>query len=105
MAWQRTAVALMGFGFVVERFGLFLRMISNQPVSDTQRGFSLWIVVVLLMLAASVAVASALQFRRVLNGLGEKEVPPGYWTNLGIWVNFVLALVALALTVYFVVSA
>ncbi len=27
LAWQRTAVALMGFGFVVERFGLFLRRV------------------------------------------------------------------------------
>jgi putative membrane protein len=26
LAWQRTAIALMGFGFVVARFGLFLRM-------------------------------------------------------------------------------
>ena len=95
----------MGFGFVVERFGLFLRMISNQPLSDAQRGFSLWLGVVLLMLGAGVAVASALQFRRVLRGLGEKEIPAGYWTTLGIWLNFILAAVALALTVYFVISA
>ena len=27
LAWQRSAIALMGFGFVVERFGLFLRMV------------------------------------------------------------------------------
>jgi putative membrane protein len=83
LAWQRTAIALMGFGFVVERFGLFLRMISNQPISDAQRGFSLWLGVVLLMLGAGVAVASALQFRRVLRGLGKQEIPDGYWTTLG----------------------
>lgn len=57
------------------------------------------------MLGAGVAVASALQFRRVLRGLGEKEIPAGYWTTLGIWLNFILAVVALALTVYFVISA
>ena len=78
LAWQRTAIALMGFGFVVERFGLFLRMISNQPISDAQRGFSLWLGVVLLMLGAGVAVVSALQFRRVLRGLGKQEIPAGY---------------------------
>lgn len=43
LAWQRTSIALMGFGFVVERFGLFLRMVSNQPLSLSQRGFSLWL--------------------------------------------------------------
>ena len=26
LAWQRSAIALMGFGFVVERFGLFLQI-------------------------------------------------------------------------------
>ena len=37
--------------------------------------------------------------------LGEKEVPRGYWTNLGVWLNFLLAAVALALAVHFVWSA
>jgi putative membrane protein len=69
LAWQRTAIALMGFGFVVERFGLFLRMVSNQPLSLSQRGFSLWLGVTLLLLGALVSVASALQFRTVLRGL------------------------------------
>jgi len=45
------------------------------------------------------------QFRTVLRGLGEKEIPRGYWTHLGVWLNFVLAFVALALAVHFVTSA
>jgi putative membrane protein len=94
-----------GFGFVVERFGLFLRMVSNQPLSASQRGFSLWLGVGLLLLSAGVSVISAMQFRKVMRGLGEKEIPRGYWTNLGVWLNFVLAFVALALAVHFVTSA
>ena len=78
---------------------------AERTLLACQRGFSLWLGVVLLMLGAGVAVASALQFRRVLRGLGEKEIPAGYWTTLGIWLNFILAAVALALTVYFVISA
>ncbi|MDL2338757.1 MAG: DUF202 domain-containing protein, partial [Pseudomonadota bacterium] len=82
LAWQRSAIALMGFGFVVERFGLFLRMVGNQPLSPSQRGFSLWLGVSLLLIGAGVAVISALQFRTVVRGLGEMEIPRGYWTNL-----------------------
>ncbi len=104
LAWQRTAIALMGFGFVVERFGLFLRMASGQSLSVSQRGFSLWLGVVLLLIGAAVSVLAALQFRNVVRGLGEKEIPRGYWINLGVWVNFVLAMVALALAVHFVTS-
>src|SRR5512139_2741501 len=81
LAWQRTAIALMGFGFVVERFGLFLRMVSGQPLTASQRGFSLWLGVLLLLMGAAVAVLSALQFRSVVRGLGEKEIPRGYWTQ------------------------
>lgn len=105
LAWQRTAIALMGFGFVVERFGLFLRLVGNQPLSPSQRGFSLWLGVTLLVMGAAVALISALQFRTVLRGLGEKEIPHGYWTSPGVWLNVLLAIVALALAVHFVSSA
>jgi putative membrane protein len=55
-------------------------------------------------MGAAVSVLSALQFRSVLRGLGEKEVPRGYWTQLGVWVNFLLAAVALALAMHFVTA-
>ena len=64
LAWQRTAIALMGFGFVVERFGLFLRMVSNQPLSLSQRGFSLWLGVGLLLMGAGDIGAMAVQLGR-----------------------------------------
>ena len=39
LAWQRTSIALMGFGFVVERFGLFLQLVAHQSESSGQRLF------------------------------------------------------------------
>lgn len=102
LAWQRTAIALMGFGFVVERFGLFLRIVTNQPLSIAQRGASLWLGVALLLLGALMGVASAIQFRQVVRGLGEKEIPRGYWVNMGVVLNFILAGIALVLALYFV---
>jgi putative membrane protein len=104
LAWQRTAIALMGFGFVVERFGLFLRMVTNQPLSATQRSFSLGLGVTLILLGAGCAVLSALQFRRVLRTLSAEEIPRGYWASAGVWLNYLLALAGLALAVHFVAS-
>jgi putative membrane protein len=52
LAWQRTSIALRGFGFVVERFGLSLRMVGKQPLSLSQREFSLWLGVSLLLIGA-----------------------------------------------------
>ena len=51
LAWVRTGLALMGFGFVVARFGLFLRELAEArgaPVpegrggSDSGMAASLW---------------------------------------------------------------
>ena len=105
-SWGRAAsFALMGFGFDVERFGLFLRMVVNQPATGAQRAFPLWLGVGLLTLGAGVAVVSALQLRAVVRGLGEKEIRGNYRTQLGVWLKFILALVVLALVIHLVAGA
>ena len=66
LAWLRTALALMGFGFVVARFGLFLRRCSAPPsasVSALERVARLVSVLTLvgaaLLLTARAATANA----------------------------------------------
>lgn len=46
-----------------------------------------------------------LVFRTVQRGLGEREIPRGYWAGMGEWLNFLLAAVTLALAVHFVGSS
>ena len=101
LAWQRSAIALMGFGFVVERFGLFLQLVAHQPLSGSQRGFSLGLGVLLLLLGAAVALISARQFRQVAKSLDPAVVPPGYWTHVGVGLNIIIAVVALLLALHF----
>jgi putative membrane protein len=105
LAWQRTAIALMGFGFVVERFGLFLQLVAHQSLSNSQRGFSLAAGVMLLLLGAAVALISARQFRQVAKNLDPTVVPPGYWTQVGVVLNVIIALMALALALRFLFAA
>lgn len=101
LAWQRSAIALMGFGFVVERFGLFLQLVAHQSVSGPQRGFSLALGVLLLLLGAAVALISARQFRQIAKNLDLTVVPPGYWTQVGVGLNVLIALIAVAFAVRF----
>jgi putative membrane protein len=105
LAWQRTAIALMGFGFVVERFGLFLKLVSHQSESSAQRSFSLAAGVLLLVLGAVVALVSARQFRQVAKNLDPSVVPPGYWTQIGVVLNVLIALIALGLALRFLLAA
>jgi uncharacterized membrane protein YidH (DUF202 family) len=57
LAWIRTGLALMGIGFAVSRFGLFLRQVtaaeSHLPTNIHATGLSLWSGVALLPLASS----------------------------------------------------
>src|SRR5277367_4211569 len=105
LAWQRSAIALMAFGFVVERFGLFLTMVLRQTQDSGQRTFSLIFGVLLLALGAAVALVSARQFLLVARSLDPAVVPPGYWTRLGVALNVIIALIALILAAHFLWSA
>ena len=106
LAWQRTSIALMGLGFVIERFGLFMRMLaagSAAPVTGPTT--SLVFGVLLLLIGALVAVVSAMQFSRFLKELSAQEIPRGYATWFGPLVNVGLAAIALALAAWFVLTA
>jgi putative membrane protein len=105
LAWQRSAIALMAFGFVVERFGLFLTMVLRQPQDSGQRTFSLIFGVLLLALGAAVALISARQFLLVARSLDPAVVPPGYWTRLGVALNVIIALIALIFAAHFIWAA
>jgi len=77
LAWVRTGLALMGFGFVVARFGLFLRewaAAQHTPVSSTH-GLSLWLGLSLVVLGIVLNVASLVRYRRYLRRLAEGVIP------------------------------
>jgi putative membrane protein len=102
LAWQRNAIALMGFGFVVERFGLFLEMTTHQPLSSSQSLFSLGLGVLLLGLGAIVALVSARHFYNVARAL--PITTPGHRLGLGVTMNIVIAVIALVLAAHFLLS-
>ena len=99
MAWNRTGLALMAFGFMLERFGLFLHMFRHLP-DHAGRDFSFWIGVAFITLAMIVIGFSIVQFRRVLATLKPTEIPARYCSWSGIAMNLAVLLLALALLSY-----
>jgi putative membrane protein len=75
LAWVRTGLALMGFGFVVARFGLFLHELSMmQKVKPPARiGISLWVGLSLVALGVAVNIVAALQNWRTIRRLQRNE--------------------------------
>jgi putative membrane protein len=102
LAWVRTGLALMGFGFVVARFGLFLREIAAARLAppEPSPGLSLWIGSGLVVLGVVVNVAAAVQHVRLLRRLERGEpYRPSAW-SLGIAVTLLLACLGVVMTAY-----
>ena len=101
LAWTRTSLALMAFGFVIERFGLFVYMFMPKEGQVLQRDISFWAGLAFILFGAIVALLAAVQYRRVLRTLKPVEIPEGYWVNIGVLTNLVLAIFGVAISVYF----
>ena len=105
LAWIRTGLALMGFGFVVARFGLFLRelALAREVTAGHSTGVSLWIGIALVVLGVAVLLLAARQHRVVLRQLehGEPLLPPSW--SLGVVLAVLLAIIGAAMVVYLTV--
>ena len=100
LAWNRTSLTLMAFGFVIERFGLFLHLLAPQHVAALQRGLSYWIGLAFILMGAAVSAVAVIQYRNVLKTLKPVEIPQGYAVNMGVLANLAVSILGVALIVY-----
>lgn len=107
LAWNRTALTLMAFGFVIERFGLFIHMLmpNGQASHAMQRGMSFWIGLAFITLGAFASAGAIIQYHRVLRTLKPVEIPIGYNTQMAVLVNLLVAGLGLGLTAYLFAGA
>jgi putative membrane protein len=104
LAWQRSSLALMGFGFVIERFSLFLAALRKEVATPKPHVFSLLVGVALIILGAGIALASSIAYRRFLKTLPGQDVSSGYLIGLGAVINLVVGVVGIILAGYLLVS-
>ena len=105
LAWNRTSLTLMAFGFVIERFGLFVHMLSPDKIAPLQRSFSFWIGLAFILLGAFASAAAVIQYRTVLRTLKPVEFPAGYRINFGAFINLAVTVLGVVLTVYLFIQA
>jgi putative membrane protein len=104
LAWIRTGLGLMGIGFAVARFSLFLREFSKSGAAPQAAahgtGWSLYAGVGLVALGVLVNVAAVLHHLTTV-----KELRTGTWvagraSKVGVGLALVLALVGVGMAVY-----
>lgn len=103
LAWLRTGIAIVGLGFLVSRFGLFLRLLSGQtahaPASATS-GYSHAIGVALVILGSLSMAAATVQHGRFIATLPEIDRPAAYSRTWAVWLAGLVTLSSAALAAY-----
>jgi putative membrane protein len=107
LAWLRTGLTLMGLGFVVARFGLFLRLLAVQSQTrPDQQHFTASAVLGVLFIAAgamAILVASA-QHQRFVKTLPRADLPDSYNRTFAVVLSATVGILGLVLAAYLVTS-
>ncbi len=100
LAWNRTSISLMAFGFLIERFGLFLEIVRREEIKVFQRHLSFVVGIAFIVLASYIAFSSIHQHYRVLRTLKPIEIPLDYNVRISVYTNGIVGLLGILLIVY-----
>jgi putative membrane protein len=106
LAWLRTGLALMGFGFVVARFGLFLReLAAAHQTPATSHGWSLAIGTSLVALGVVITSLASLEHWQIIKRLNRNEPYVAPRWSLGLLVAALLMVVGVGMVAYLLLVA
>jgi len=109
LAWIRTGLTIMAFGFVVARFGLFLDLLAAQrlpsalPVASSSH-LSTGIGIALVLLGAGSMIFAAIQQRGYASTLPVGDLPPLHNRAFPVALALILGTLGLALAAYLAIE-
>lgn len=104
LAWNRTSLSLIAFGFIVERAGLLMEAIAPDSVHGAQVALTFWVGIFFIALGCFASAFSARQYSIVLRTLQPVEFPPGYAARWGLAVNGIIAILGLFLIIILIIG-
>jgi putative membrane protein len=99
LAWNRTSVALIGFGFLIERSGLLVADNYLRTAAGNNDNMTFLVGLGFIVLGIFAALFSSRQYVAVLATLNPAEFPLGYSRKFGLIVNALVGLLGAALVV------
>jgi inner membrane protein YidH len=103
LAWLRTGIAIMAFGFVVARFGLLLRILRAQGGLMAGHGLSPYIGATLVVLGVVATAGGALQYQRFIGTLFAADRPASSSPPFVLALSWALVVIGLALALVLLV--
>ena len=98
LAWNRTSLALIAFGFVIERAAILIQAVGLELAEPIMPGIMFWVGLAFIALGAFCAAYSSRQYLLVLRTLTTFEIPEGYSPRWGVTVNLVVAALGIVLS-------
>lgn len=105
LAWVRTGLTIIAIGFVIARFGLFIKLLALQshPASSAAQTYYSAILGIAFVLTGSLAMLfAAIQFRRFVRTLGAEDLPQPYFGLSAFLLAIIICLLGLVLTIYLI---
>lgn len=101
LAWVRTSIALIGLGFVIVKFGLFLRQMAlvmgNKNPLPMTKGYSAEIGVLLVAFGALFTLLSFIRYVHIQKQLNENAFFPSKWLVTFLTITIIMGSVLLFL--------
>lgn len=104
LAWNRTSLSLIAFGFIVERAGLLMQALEKAGPHVAQITLSFWLGVCFIALGSFASAYAGRQYLIVLRTLQPEEFPPGYDAKWGLVVNGIVAVLGILLILVLLVG-
>src|SRR5262249_49116951 len=86
LAWVRTAIAVMAFGFLIERFDLFLRylapQVAQQQLASHGEAFANWAGLAFIALGVAMIVLAGVRFSKTAKDIETEDEVPGPGSRL-----------------------
>lgn len=106
LAWVRTAIAIMAFGFVVAKFTLFVRQLSlvmgSQRPANTGRGYSGMLGILLVCFGVITALLALIRYRKIKKSIEQESF--GHSENFITWFVGVILVCGCLLILYLVLN-
>lgn len=99
LAWNRTSLGFIAFGFLIERSGLLVQILDGAGQQPGLEGAAFWLGAAFIVLGALCAIYSSRQYAALLKTLTPAEFPEGYSANWGMVINWVVALLGFAILI------
>ena len=104
LAWIRTGLGLMGVGFAVSRFGLFLRDFSNTQHAPAQASTTHSVITgaALVALGVVINIAAVISHLTTIKRLSTGTWQPGQPSRIAVALAILLALLGTGMAIYLI---